>query len=238
MSEEGTITIKKDDLWRYATFALLAVVLIGGFFVFTGGNPTGNVNDNPGEQQQGVVEASVDDDPVMGDPNAPVTIIEFSDYQCPFCQRFWAQTLPSIKEQYIDTGKAKLVYRDLPIPQLHQMAQSTAEAAECVRDAAGSDEAYFEYHDVVFSNQQALSVDNLKTWAQDMGYDISSCLDSGEFRSEVQKDVADAQATKLPSERGVGTPRFIVKKTGEDEGFVVSGAQPFGVFQQVIESQL
>lgn len=93
------------------------------------------------------VEASTDDDAFIGDANAPITVIEFSDYQCPFCQRFFQQTLPQIKENYINTGKVKLVYRDLPL-SIHQHAQKAAEAAQC----AGEQGKYFEYHDFLFEN--------------------------------------------------------------------------------------
>ena len=231
MSDEKTITIKKDDLWRYSTFALIAVVVIGGIFMFTGGDSgvstgTGSTVQQP-TQQPGKVSASIDDDAILGDPKAPVTIIEFSDYECPFCAKFWSQTLPLIKSEYIDTGKVKLVYRDFPLSSIHPMAQAAAEAAECTRDAAGNDAAYFEYHDKIFANQASLSESSLKQWAQDLGYDISSCLDSGKFRSEVLKDSADAQ-----SAGGRGTPFFVIN------GIPLSGAQPFSVFKQAIESEL
>ncbi len=164
----------------------------------------------------------------MGDPNAPVTIIEFSDYQCPFCHRFWSQTLPQIKQEYIDTGKVKLVYRDFPLSSIHQYAQKAAEAAECVRDAAGgSDEAYFKMHDKLFENQQDLSVENLKAMAQELGYDISSCLESDKFKDEVQKDFTDGSAAGVR-----GTPSFFIN------GKPLSGAQPFSAFKQIIDSEL
>ena len=216
MSDEKTITIKKSDLWRYSTFILIAVVLIGGVFLFTGNNG-GSSGSNTGTNtviqqptaQPGKISASVDDDPFLGSEDAPVTIIEFSDYQCPFCRKFWTETLPSLKSEYIDTGKVRFVYRDFPLASLHAMAIPSAEAAECVRDVAGgSDKAYFEYHDKLFSEQNILdggdpingpvrgtaqyTVDDLKAWAKEIGYDIDSCFDSGKFKSEVQKDIADA----------------------------------------------
>ena len=232
MSEEQSITIKKSDLWKYSTFVLIAVVLIGGVFLFTGKSGSsinGNVVQAPSAptQPQGKVSASIDDDAILGDPNAPVTIIEFSDYQCPFCAKFWSETLPSIKSEYIDTGKVKLVFRDFPLTSIHPLALPAAEAAECVRDAAGSDGAYYEYHDKIFANQQFLSVDNLKLWAGEMGYNIDSCLDSRKFRAEVQKDTADGQ-----SAGGQGTPYFVIN------GNPLSGAYPFSSFQQIIEAEL
>src|SRR3990172_7919363 len=161
---EGTITLKKSDLWKYSTFVLLAAVIIGGFFMLSGNSGTdGNTVQQP-DTQPSVVKASLDDDAVLGDKNAPVTIIEFSDYQCPYCGRHFSETFPQLKSEYIDTGKVKIVFRDFPLTQIHPMAQPSAEAAECVREKGG-DEAYWKMHDKIFENQQVLSVDNLKLWA-------------------------------------------------------------------------
>jgi protein-disulfide isomerase len=225
-----SITIKKDDLWKYSTFALGAILIIGLLVVFGGSGTDGNVVNNGGGQggvqAPSVVSADVDDDAVLGDPDAPVTIIEFSDYQCPFCGRFWSQTLPSIKSQYIDTGKVKLVFRDFPLTSIHPTAQVAAEATECVRDQGG-DKAFFEMHDKIFENQAQLSEASLKQWARELGYNIDSCLSSGKFTSEVQNDLRDATAAG-----GQGTPYFVIN------GKPLSGAQPFSVFQQAIEAEL
>ncbi len=235
MSDELTLKIKKDSLWKYSTFILLAIVLVGGFVFLSGDNevnPTPGNNNPDGVVQPSKVQASVDDDAVLGDENAEVTIIEFSDYQCPFCERFWSQTLPLIKSQYIETGKVRFVYRDFPLTSIHPMAQPAAEAAECV-GKLGGDDAYYQMHDKLFENINSLSVDNMKTWAKELGYNIDTCLDSGEMRSEVQKDIQDG------SKAGVrGTPYFVIMKTGDKEGTPLSGAQPFNAFQEVIESYL
>lgn len=227
-TKKDTITIKKDDLWKYSTFILAAIIIVGALIVFTGDNtPSGNTNNDPGQQLPSTgsqAQTSEDDDAVLGDEDAPVTIIEFSDYQCPYCARFWSDTLPSLKKEYIDTGKVKLIYRDYPLVSIHPMAQPAAEAAECVRDAAGSDEAYFEMHDKIFANQQTLSVDNLKKWAKEIGYDIGGCLDSGKFTNEVKKDTTDGGS--------LGTPTFFVN------GKQLRGAQPFSAFKQVIDAEL
>ncbi len=99
--------------------------------------------------------ASVDDDAVLGDKNAPVTLIEFSDYECPFCQRHFKQVYPSIKKDYIDTGKVKLVFRDFVAVTAHNPnAMTEAMATSCARDQDG-DEAYFKMHDNIFANTKA-----------------------------------------------------------------------------------
>ena len=244
MSDE--IRISKKNLWMYSTMILLVVVVVGGVMMFSGGNGaapgTGNGNGDPG-----TVSASVDDDAVLGDADAPVTIIEFSDYQCPFCRKFWTETYSQIKTQYVDTGKVKIVFRDLPLTSLHPMAQPSAEAAECVRELGG-DEAYFEYHDKMFIEQNILDSGSatgavtktiqytntdLKSWATELGYNIGTCLDSGKYASEVQKDSRDAQTAGFQ-----GTPGFLIMKTGETSGIPLKGAYPFDSFKQAIDSKL
>ena len=234
INKADIITIRKDTLWKYSTFILAALVVVMFFTGFNSKGITGNVvqqlptapNQPTAPTQPSIVSASEDDDAVLGDKDAPVTIIEFSDYQCPFCGRFWSETLPQIKSEYIETGKAKLVFRDLPLESIHPMARPAAEATECVREQGG-DEAFWEYHDKIFENQQALNQENLRTWADEMGYDINKCLSSGQFASEVQKDTQDAQTAG-----GRGTPYFVIN------GRPLSGAQPFGAFKAAIDAEL
>ncbi|MEK6819620.1 MAG: thioredoxin domain-containing protein [Nanoarchaeota archaeon] len=194
-----------------------------------------------GNSGTGLVSASEDDDAVLGNENAEVTIIEFSDYQCPFCRKFWTETYSQIKSEYIETGKVKLVFRDFPLTSIHPMAQASAESGECVREKGG-DEAYFKMHDKMFSEQNILDSglvsgqvtktvvytnDDLKDWAKEIGYDISSCLDSGKYKSEVEADTRDAQKAG-----GSGTPYFVIN------GKVLSGAQPFSAFENIIQAEL
>ncbi|MBR9677339.1 DsbA family protein [Candidatus Woesearchaeota archaeon] len=174
------------------------------------------------------VDVSADDDAVKGLSNAPVTIIEFSDYQCPFCARFAEQTLSQIEQKYINTGKVKLVYRDFPL-SFHANAQKAAEAAEC----AGDQDKYFEYHDVLFEKQSEWSnigVSKFKEYAADLNLDqteFDTCLDTSKHASEVQKDFADGQKAGV-----TGTPAFFIN------GVKVVGAQPYTVFEQIIENEL
>ena len=173
----------------------------------------------------GPVDVSVDDDPVKGDADAKITIIEFSDFQCPFCKRFYTQTLPQIQKEYIDTGKAKLVYRDYPL-SFHPEAQKSAEAAECADDQG----KFWEFHDMMFDNQGSLSNANYKAWAQELSLDtaqFNDCLDSGKYASEVQKDFQEGQAAGVR-----GTPSFFIN------GVYVRGAQPWDVFKEIIDAEL
>jgi len=172
-----------------------------------------------------VVDVSIDDDAVKGDANAPVTIIEFSDYECPFCGRFYSDTLPQIISEYIDTGKVKLVYRDFPL-NFHPQARKAAEAAEC----AGEQGKYYEMHDLLFEKGVSGGESSFKQYAKDIGLDSSefdSCLDSGEMADEVQKDLDDGTAAGVS-----GTPGFFIN------GRQLSGAQPFSAFKTIIDEEL
>ncbi|MFQ5620919.1 MAG: DsbA family protein [Candidatus Nanoarchaeia archaeon] len=167
----------------------------------------------------------VDDGVYKGDKDAPVTIVEFSDFECPFCGRFYRDTLPQITEKYINTGKVRFVYRNFPL-SFHPNAQKAAEAAECAEDQ----DKFWEMHDLLFGKGVSGGVDTFKQFAVSLGLDTSefnNCLDSGKHASEVQKDFRDGQAAGIS-----GTPGFVIN------GKLLSGAQPFAVFQQAIEDAL
>jgi len=188
-----------------------------------------------------IKEVSTDDDAVLGDTNAPVTIIEFSDYECPYCKRYFQNTLPDIKKQYIDTGKVKIVYRDFPLSFHDPMATTEAIAAECVRKQGG-DTKYFEFHDKIFetttSNGNGLTVDQLYGFATDLGLsatDLQTCVEAREFEKEVKADLAYGSSIGV-----TGTPSFFIGKSGDSsiKGELVVGAQPFSVFKQLIDKYL
>lgn len=178
---------------------------------------------------------------MLGDKNAPVTIVDFSDYECPFCKRYVDQTFTEIKKEYIDTGKVKYVYRDLPLSFHDPMATTEAIAANCAKEQGG-DTAYYKYHDEMFkrttSNGNGLNKDKLYQIASDNGLNeanFKSCLDSEKYKDEVSKDLADA--TKYGAS---GTPTFFIgKSTGNEiDGMRLVGAQPFSVFKTMIDQQL
>jgi protein-disulfide isomerase len=167
----------------------------------------------------------VDDDPVLGDARAAVTIIEFGDYQCPSCRLFWRDVEPRLKKEYIDTGKAKLVFRDFPIVQNHPEAIVAAVAAQC----AGDQGKYWQYHDKLFREQDnrgddiiRFKVADLKKWGADLRLDTAAfnqCIDSARYKDEVTKDYADGEEIGIR-----GTPTFFIN------GRFIGGAQPYPVF--------
>ncbi len=192
----------------------------------------------PTNQPSEPVKISDDDDPVIGNPDAPITIIEFSDFQCPFCARFHVQTLPLLLDQYIDQGKVKLVFRDFPIQSIHPNALPASVAAECANEQG----RFKAMHDALFDNQKQWSnqetVDALTMFSQyatQIGLDqetFDSCLTSGKYIEEIRNDLDDGRSYDV-----TGTPGFFI---GNDEiGYVeLKGAQPFESFKKVIDVQL
>ncbi|MEM4347151.1 MAG: DsbA family protein [Candidatus Altiarchaeota archaeon] len=174
------------------------------------------------------IQVSVDNDPVKGQKDAKVTIVEFSDFQCPFCARFFQQTLPQIDRDYIKTGKVKFVYRDFPL-SFHQYAQKAAEAAECANEQG----KFWQYHDILYGNQSDWSsggITKLKEYAKKLDLDtkkFDECLDSGKYFQEVQKDFSDGQSYGVS-----GTPTFFIN------GIKLVGAQPYETFKKIIEQEL
>jgi protein-disulfide isomerase len=165
---------------------------------------------------------TTDKDPVRGNAAAPITIVEFSDYQCPYCARV-TPTLARVRETYGD--KVKIIYKDYPLPN-HPQAQKAAEAARC----AGEQKKYWEMHDAMFANQQALQVPGLKQTARAIGLDgtaFDQCLDSGKWEATVR------QGAELGEKMGVNsTPTLYVN------GRPVVGAMPFESFKAIIDEEL
>lgn len=160
----------------------------------------------------------------LGPADAPITLVEFSDYQCPFCQRWYEQVYRPLMDAY--PGKIRIVYRNLPLTQIHPQAMNAAEAAMC----AGEQNAYWEYHDKLFDNSSALSDDLYASLAADLGLDASAfaaCMTSHKYQNDIQTDMQFAIDLGVQS-----TPTFFIN------GLAVVGAQPLSVFQQVIDQEL
>ncbi len=199
--------------------------LISDVIPLAGGLP----NSGTANPSQGAVDVEIGDSPVKGDENAPVTIIEFSDFQCPFCKKFVDETLPSIQKDYIKTGKVKLVFKDFPLVNIHDNAQEAAEAARCVREQKG-DTGFWRMHDLIFKNQDKLSPESIRKWALEVGASgakFDSCLSEGKYTEAVNDEAAYGQQLGV-----TGTPAFFIN------GKLVSGAQPYSAFKQAIEAEL
>ena len=195
-------------------------------------------NQLPTKQQSPPLKISEDNDPIIGNMDAEITIIEFSDFQCPFCARFHVQTLPTIMDEYINKGTVKLVFRDFPIQSIHPNALPASVAAEC----ANEQKKFKEMHDVLFEKQNEWSNQNIESvmntfsqYASDLGLEekaFDSCLKNGKYIEEIQKDLDDGRTYGIS-----GTPGFFIGN--EQIGFIeLKGAQPFENFKKVIDNQL
>ena len=233
---EKSITIKKSDLWKYSTFLLLVVVLVGAVFLFKGNgspSPTGGTVDTGTDNQapinaKALIEAN---DPVLGSADAGITILEFSDFQCPFCERAYSGAIADFKNSdYFKNGQVNLIYKQFPLNSIHPFAQKAAEASLC----AGEQGKFWEYHDKLFENQASLDIASLKTYASQISLNtaqFNSCLDDSKYKTEVSKETA--QATSVG---GQGTPFFVIVNTETSKATSISGAYPWSQFEAAINS--
>ncbi len=170
--------------------------------------------------------------PILGDLKAPVTLVEFTDYQCPFCRRWYNDTFKKLKTEYIDTGKVRFVLRDLPLG-FHANARPAARAAHC----AGEQDKFWEMHNALFEGN-GLKEENLHQYATQIGLsldDFKACMASDRYQKDIGQDIADARKTSI-----TGTPGFVLGPSTENEiqGPLLIGAQPYANFKIQIDRLL
>ena len=179
----------------------------------------------------------MDDDMKIGSNSAPIIMVEFADFQCPFSRRFWSNYFSQLRKDYIDTGKLQVVYRDFPLG-IHPAAEKSAEAVEC----ASEQNKEWEMHDKIFEEQMSIGStmqygsSELKAWAAQIGLNNSAfdtCLDSGRYEQEVQKDYDDGITVGVEA-----TPSFIIGKRNGNNIVPLSGALPYGTFKATIDQLL
>jgi protein-disulfide isomerase len=221
---------------------LIAAVLISGSIVYMvhSGKTAGNIQVNPKEQtaavnpstNPAVLPVISDRDVILGDQKAPVSIIEYSDYQCPFCSRLFEQIEPSLREEYIKTGKAKMVFRNFVF--LGPESFAAAQAAECAKDQ----NKFWAYHDVLFNaeikdgkeNNGNLEQGLFLKLAKDLQLDVNSftaCLDGNKYMEKVRSETTEAQKAGINS-----TPTVFIN------GEMIRGVQPYAQFKAAIDSFL
>jgi protein-disulfide isomerase len=228
---------KRHLRWLYWLPVAFALGMVAGYFIFA--YPLqGKLNSTQaqlaaaqGNTAQVDIPANikrydvpVDGNPASGPANAPITIIEFSDYQCPFCRQWYQDTWPQIQKNYGD--KVRLVYRDFPLYGIHANAEPSAEAARC----AGDQGKYWEFHNALFTSSTDLTRDTFDSIAQGLKLDVAAlnkCIDAHTHKTEVENNYQYA------ANLGVGsTPTFFIN------GLALVGAQPYEVFQRVIDLEL
>jgi protein-disulfide isomerase len=173
-----------------------------------------------------------------GDADAPVTLIEYSDYDCPFCKRHAETVMPALIEDYVNTGKLRFIMREYPIDRLHPRATAASEAVLC----AGDQGDYWGMHDAMFANQKANTDDDFRNMVADLGLDVdafNACMESDKFTQQIRSDIAEGQGLGVS-----GTPSFVVGLTDPEDSNTVNltkfirGAQPLPSFKAAIDELL
>ena len=240
-SEENIITFKRSHLYS----VLLPLAFVAGLtfgYIFWGRSDPSVQNQptvaaassgNQGQSAPSGAEPTPefrrydipeDDDPVLGPDVAPITIIEFSDYECPYCRKWHVEVLPSLQAEYGD--QIRLVYRDFPLTSIHSNATPAAVAANCAREQ----DMYWEYNEKLFDMKLNLGTSTYQTYAEELDLEMDAfneCLESGRYVDEVEADYEFAVNLGIRS-----TPTFFVN------GIPVVGAQPFEVFKNLIDQEL
>lgn len=237
---------KKDNNVALIATIITCTVLISGSVLFLGYQVSNKGGANKGSQATGRQESiknylsgskaeTTTNDAVLGNPDAKVTIVEYSDYQCPFCRKYFEEAYQQIVKEYVDTGKVKIIFKDYPL-DFHEDAVFAANAGECIREQT-SDADYFEFHDRLFEAQGpsfdgtiAITDDMIKKIAKNFKLDkksFTSCVENKKYYQEVAADTLAGTAAGV-----TGTPTNIIN------GEVLVGAQPFALFKEVIDRKL
>lgn len=219
-------SIKGKNINTLSVIGAFALGILFGYLIWGTAAPTTTpvVAQEAAPAQVQYVDVPTAGFPSEGPDDAPIVIVEFSDFQCPFCTKWHNETYLPLLEEYPD--QIKLVYRNFPLTNLHPDAYLSAEAAMC----AGDQDRYWDYHEALFESKYGLSEDALKTYAEELGLEMNSftvCLEEGEYRDFVRADMDYAMSIGVQS-----TPTFYIN------GRVVVGAQPIEVFRQVIDAEL
>lgn len=173
------------------------------------------------------------DELAIGSANAPLTLIEFTDYQCPFCRQFHQTAFGDIKQNYIDTGKLRFISRDFPL-EMHNNAMRASLAAHC----AGDQGKFWELRDLMIANANHLDQPSIDSYAKQLKLDsarLDKCIASGSYQARVDRDLADGKAAGIS-----GTPSFILGRTGNDsvDGIKLVGAMSSVAFDAKVKQVL
>lgn len=221
---------------------VISAALIAGAIYFSGTKavPPQQVNTADTQEEQATPDTEVapvtEADHIRGNPNAPIMLVEYSDYDCPYCKSFH-ETMNQIMTEYGTSGQVAWVYRHFPLEQLHQNAPKLAEASECVAELGGND-AFWKFSDLIFGERgvnEQTSLSKLPEYAKSAGVDAAkfeSCLASGKYTDTIAADIEAALAAG-----GRGTPHTIVFVSNENVG-AINGAQPYSAIKKNIDTIL
>jgi protein-disulfide isomerase len=234
--DQNTITFKRTHL--YAVLLPLAFVLgLSLGYIFWGRNQSISPSQRPlaaadvgadptpdPAQKYRRFSVPIDNHPILGPVDAPITLVEFSDYECPFCKKWYQETWSKLQAAY--PGKIRLVYRDFPLYSIHQEAEPAAIAADC----AGEQNKYWEFHNLLFGGNSPFGTDTYQNYAAQIGLDtaqFTQCVSTEKYKYQVSSDYEFASNLGVNS-----TPTFFMN------GIPLVGAQPFEVFKQLIDKEL
>ncbi len=218
---------------RFIIIPIIVFVVIGIAYALSISSYDENTMNLDMQRQVGDVNTSLAS-PVMGSPDAPITIIEFGDYQCPNCKKWFLNTKPDIVTNYIETGKANLIFVDIAF--LGKDSVPAARATYCAEEQG----KYWEYHGFLYSNQMGIdsgwaNMDSLKGYAYNLGLDMDlfvSCIDSGKYEKRVSFNTDESVSNGV-----TGTPTFIIVGSQGQQKRIL-GPQPFAVFEKIIDPLL
>lgn len=239
--ESDEIVLNLDSFVVPLSIVLAGVIIAGAIFLTNSknGNPSVEGTSNPNNAAQEefpAAETTISDAPFLGDKSkAKVAIVEYTDYQCPYCQRHDQETKSQLIKEYVDTGKAIYVFRDFPLDFHGQIAIDSANAALCVNEIGGISK-FVEYHSKIFmvENNEALT-----KAAQDLGIDMNkfnTCMTEQRYADKIDQSLSDGMKAGVQ-----GTPGFVVgvlDKDGNVKGKLIAGAYPFASFEQILKEYL
>lgn len=224
--DDNKITFNRNHFFSVLVVLAFAVGVLTGFFVWGYDQPAETANQPTGQTQEpSYVRYDIETEgyPSLGPADAPITIVEFSDFQCPFCKRFHEETYQALLESY--PGQIRFVYRNLPLTSIHPDAMSAAVASLC----ADEQNVYWDFHDKLFSGE-LLNRNVYTQYASELNLDtdkFSACLDSGKFDDFISQDMDFALNLGVQS-----TPTFFIN------GLAIVGAHPLSSFQNLIDKEL
>lgn len=236
--------VKRSHFWALVAPVAFSLGILVGFLLWgrvpAAAAATGPAAQPPAQVQQGATgptdvgsqiaglqryEIPIEaDDPILGPVDAPITIVEFADFQCPYCVRHFEQTYPLIVAQYGD--QVRFVFKNFPLNSIHPDADPAAQAAECAREQG----MFWEYHDLLFGGTQGLGQAAYEAYAEQLGLDVAAlnaCLEEGRYAEAVNQDLALGQQLGVSS-----TPTFFIN------GIALVGAYPFDTFASIIDYEL
>ena len=209
--------MEKNSRWMVLVILVVLILFISAFYYI-------NKTTIP-HTRSPIINISIGGSPYIGNSSAKIVIVDFSDFECPYCGKFFRGAFKDINERYVKTGKAVFVYKNFPL-EMHTHSRKAAEASLCANEQG----RFWDYHDKLFSNQDALTVNDLKIYARELSLDtnkFNDCLDSGKIGPIIENEIKEGK------DYGVsGTPTIFIN------GIKIVGAQPFDIFKRTIEEEL